>query len=191
MPSAASELNERYCHFLCNFSFIYQVAIQFMVYYFFKRCTKFVSHNIYSRLFNLQMPNVNYSGRTAPLTSKVAFYIFIQQIQVLNLLNMVYTLRFFFSSKCSLFHNSNVFGSCIIHVLYTGCAKIKKIIPAPEGQSCLGTHVVASCDTEFLSATFGCHIQHGSDDNSHKLCHVRVSACMSLFHVLASLFRIR
>jgi len=25
-------------------------------------------------------PNVNYSGRTAPLTSKVAFYIFIQQI---------------------------------------------------------------------------------------------------------------
>ena len=40
---------------------------------------------------------------------------------------MVYTLRFFFlSSKCSLFHNSNVFGSCIIHILYTGCAKIKK-----------------------------------------------------------------
>ena len=25
-------------------------------------------------------PNVNYSGRTAPLTSKVAFYMFIQQI---------------------------------------------------------------------------------------------------------------
>ena len=39
---------------------------------------------------------------------------------------MVYTLRFFFFSKCSLFHNSNVFGSCIIHILYTGCAKIKK-----------------------------------------------------------------
>jgi len=30
--------------------------------------------------FNLLKPNVNYSGRTAPLTSKVAFYIFIQQI---------------------------------------------------------------------------------------------------------------
>jgi len=28
----------------------------------------------------LLTPNVNYSGRTAPLTSKVAFYIFIQQI---------------------------------------------------------------------------------------------------------------
>jgi len=30
--------------------------------------------------FNVLTPNVNYSGRTAPLTSKVAFYIFIQQI---------------------------------------------------------------------------------------------------------------
>ena len=30
---------------------------------------------------------------------------------------MVYTLRFF-SSKCSLFHKSNIFGSCIIHILY-------------------------------------------------------------------------
>ena len=38
---------------------------------------------------------------------------------------MLYTLRFF-SSKCSLFHNPNLFGSCIIHILYTGCAKIKK-----------------------------------------------------------------
>jgi len=78
------------------------------------------------------MPNVNYSGRTAPLTSKVAFYIFIQQIEVLNILNTVYTLRFFFSSKCSLFHNSNVFGSCIIHILYTGVLKFKKIIQAPK-----------------------------------------------------------
>jgi len=39
---------------------------------------------------------------------------------------MVYTLRFFSSSKSSLFHNSNVFGSCIIHILYTECAKILK-----------------------------------------------------------------
>jgi len=40
-------------------------------------------------------PNDPYSGRTAPLTSEVAFYVFIQQIWVLNILNMVYTLRFF------------------------------------------------------------------------------------------------
>jgi len=39
---------------------------------------------------------------------------------------MIYTLCFFLSSKRCLFHNSNVFGSCIIHILYTGCAKIKK-----------------------------------------------------------------
>ena len=38
---------------------------------------------------------------------------------------MLYTLRFF-SSKCSLFHNANLFGSCIIHVLYKGVLKLKK-----------------------------------------------------------------
>jgi len=35
-------------------------------------------------------------------------------------------LSVFFSSKCSLFHNGNLFGSCIIHILYTECDKIKK-----------------------------------------------------------------
>jgi len=50
----------------------------------------------------------------------------------MNILNMVYILLFFFKMEF-LFHNSNVFGSCIIHILYTGCAKIKKkIIPAPK-----------------------------------------------------------
>jgi riboflavin transporter FmnP len=39
---------------------------------------------------------------------------------------MLYTLRFFISSKWSLFHNAKLFGSCIIHILYRGCAKIKK-----------------------------------------------------------------
>ena len=32
---------------------------------------------------------------------------------------MVYILSVFSSSKFSLFHNSNIFGSCIIHILYT------------------------------------------------------------------------
>jgi len=46
---------------------------------------------------------------------------------------MVYNLRFFLF-KMRFVHNSNVFSSCIIHILYTGCAKIKKkIIPAPKG----------------------------------------------------------
>jgi hypothetical protein len=30
----------------------------------------------------------------------------------------------FFSSKCPLFHNATFFGSCIIYILHTGCAKI-------------------------------------------------------------------
>ena len=43
----------------------------------------------------------------------------------MNILNMLHTLRFFLFKK-QLFHNSNVFGSCNIHILYTGCAKINK-----------------------------------------------------------------
>jgi len=33
---------------------------------------------------------------------------------------------FFLFSKCSLFHNVNLLGSCVIHILYTECAEIKK-----------------------------------------------------------------
>jgi len=51
-------------------------------------------------LINPLTSNDPYRGRKAPLTPKVAFYIFIQQIYVLNILNMVYILRFSFS-KCS------------------------------------------------------------------------------------------
>ena len=43
----------------------------------------------------------------------------------MNTLNMVYTLRVFLF-KMQFFHNSNIFGSCIIHILYTERAKIKK-----------------------------------------------------------------
>ena len=38
-------------------------------------------------VFNPLTPNDPYRGRTAPLTCKVAFYIFIQQTQVLNIFN--------------------------------------------------------------------------------------------------------
>jgi len=55
-------------------------------------------------------PDDHYSGRTAPLTSKRSIlYIYSNNI-VLNILNMVYTVRFF-SSKCSLFRNYNILGS--------------------------------------------------------------------------------
>jgi hypothetical protein len=44
-------------------------------------------------------------------------------MSVLNILNMLLNLRFF-SSKCRLFHNATLFGSCIIHILNTGFTKI-------------------------------------------------------------------
>ena len=51
------------------------------------------------------------------------FYIFIQQIYVLNILNMLHTLRFFLY-KMPFISYATFFGSCIIHILNTGCAKI-------------------------------------------------------------------
>jgi len=76
-------------------------------------------------VFNLLTRNVNYSWRTAPLTSKVAILcIYSTNIGTEYFKHGVYSP--FFPSKCSLFHNSNVFSSCIIQILYTGCAKIKK-----------------------------------------------------------------
>jgi len=65
-----------------------------------------------------------YIGRTAPLTSKCSIlYIYSTNTGTEYFKHGIYS-TFFFSSKCSLFHNCNVFGSCIIHILYTVCAKI-------------------------------------------------------------------
>ena len=76
-------------------------------------------------------PNDTYRGRTASLTSKLCFlYIYSTNIGTEYFKHCIYSP--FFSSKCSLFHNSNVFGSCIIHILYTGVLKLKKN-PAPKG----------------------------------------------------------
>ena len=71
-------------------------------------------------------PNDSYSGRTAPLTSeRCILYICSTDTGTEYFKHGIYS-PFFFSSKCSLFHNSNVFGSCFIHILYTECAKFKK-----------------------------------------------------------------
>ena len=83
---------------------------------------------IHVKYINPLTPNDHYSGRTAPITSKRSvLYIYSTNV------GTEYFKHGIFFSKCSLFHNCNVFGSCIIHILYTGCAKIKKIIPAPKG----------------------------------------------------------
>jgi hypothetical protein len=52
-------------------------------------------------------------------------FIFIQQISVLNILNMLYNLHFL-SSKCRLFHNATLFGFCITHIFNTGVLKFEK-----------------------------------------------------------------
>ena len=65
-------------------------------------------------------------GHTAPLTSKrCILYIYSTNISTEYFKHALYSPFFFLSSKCSLFHNANLFGSCI-HILYTECAKIKK-----------------------------------------------------------------
>jgi len=62
--------------------------------------------------------------RTANLQSRI-LYIYSTNIGTEYFKHGIYS-PFFFPSKCSLFHNSNVFDSCVIHILYTGCAKIIK-----------------------------------------------------------------
>ena len=65
-------------------------------------------------------------SRTAPLTSKhCILYIYSTNVSTEYFKHALYS-PFFPSSKCSLFHNANLFGSCIIHILHIGCAEIKK-----------------------------------------------------------------
>ena len=68
--------------------------------------------------------NDPYMGRTTPLTSKrCILYVYSTNIGTEYFKHALYS-PFFSSSKCSLFRNDNLFGSCIIHILYTECAKI-------------------------------------------------------------------
>ena len=71
-------------------------------------------------------PNGSYMGRTAQLTSKCCILCLYSTNVCTEYFEHALYSPFFFSSKCSLFHNANYFGSRIIHILYTECAKIKK-----------------------------------------------------------------
>jgi len=65
-------------------------------------------------------PNDNYSGRTAPLTSKSSIlYIYSTYIGTEYFKHVIYSP--FFPLQNSLFHNSNVFGSVYSHFIYRMC----------------------------------------------------------------------
>ena len=81
---------------------------------------------------NRLTPKDPYMGRTAPLTSKRCIYS--TNIGTECFKHALYS-PFFLSSKCSLFHNANLFGSCVIHILYTGCVKIKENNSGSKGLS--------------------------------------------------------
>ena len=76
-------------------------------------------------IINPLTPNDVYICRTAQLTSRRC----ILNIYSTNILNEYFKYAahspfFSLSSRCRLFHNAIFFGSCNIHILKTGCAKI-------------------------------------------------------------------
>ena len=78
-------------------------------------------------------PNDLYTSHAAPLTPKrCILYIYSTNIGTEYFKHALYS-PFFSSSKCSLFHNANFFGSCIIHILYTGVLKLKKYNSGAKG----------------------------------------------------------
>jgi len=90
---------------------------------------KLKNNIIFDNTVNLLTPNDDYNGRTAPLTSKCCIlYIYSTNICTEYFKHRIYSPILLF--KMQFVSKSNVFGSCIVHILYTGCAKIKKIIPA-------------------------------------------------------------
>ena len=88
-----------------------------------RKCPSVQSYSLFQIILNTVPPNL---GSTAPLTSKCfILYIYSTNIGTEYFKRVMYS-PFFSSSKCSLFHNSTGFGFCIIHILFTGCAKINK-----------------------------------------------------------------
>jgi len=76
-----------------------------------------------SAMLNLKEPCVLYIGRAYRYPPNVAFYIFFSTNISTEYFKHVAHFPFYIS-KCRLFHNAIFFGSCIIQILHTGCAKI-------------------------------------------------------------------
>ena len=72
------------------------------------------------RMFNPLKPNDPHRGRTAPLTSKrCILYIYSTNIGTEYFKHGIYS-PFFPLQNAVCFLILNVFGSCIVHILYTG-----------------------------------------------------------------------
>ena len=85
------------------------------------KCSLFRNSNV----FGSCIIHILYTG-VLKLHMLKLYFIYLFNKYRYSLFQTWYILSVFSSSKCSLFHNYNIFGSCIIHTLYTGCAKIKK-----------------------------------------------------------------
>jgi hypothetical protein len=105
-----------------SFTPIYAVASKCFRNQFISENTKQYNHLSYTS-FNLWEPCVRYIERTYRYPPNIAFYIFFSTaISTYYCKHAAHSP--FFSSKCCLFHNATIFGSCIIHILHTGCVKI-------------------------------------------------------------------
>ena len=74
-------------------------------------------------------------SRTTPLTTKRSIlYIYSTNVGTEHFKHALHS-PFFSLQHVVFFHNANLFGTCIIHILYTGCAKIKKNNSGAKGLS--------------------------------------------------------
>ena len=102
-----------------------------------------------SARLNPLTPNDLYRGRTAPLTSKrCILYIYSSNIGTEYFKHVIYFP--FYSLQNAVCFIILTFGSCIIHILYTGCAKIKKNNSGAKG---LKNIRVTGCISPLITGT--------------------------------------
>ena len=115
-------------------------------------------------------------------------FIFIQQISILNILNMLYNLHFFFSSKCRLFYNATLFDFCITHILNTGCAKIKKKCVAKRLMcSYLMSSNLGITLRKFVLASNNSFLRRNSQRITNCQCNTIQRIILMLMHLLMNL----